>query len=86
MRVDIDGFVMQISETRETLGERARCGTISRMDVMIVLLPGGQVIPEDKEGTLDTLLSLLDGFHQGSRGGLLALADGHDDDCPLSSR
>lgn len=39
MRIDVHGFIVQVGEAPKTLCERTGCGSVSRVDVVIVLLP-----------------------------------------------
>jgi hypothetical protein len=48
MRVYIDGLVMEIEQTLKTPIERICGRTIMRKDIMIVLLPAGQITPLEK--------------------------------------
>ena len=49
MRVDIDGFVVQLEQTLEGCNKRIRRRAIMSLDEMIVLSPGGELIVIEEE-------------------------------------
>lgn len=60
MRVDVDGLIVQVAQTCEGFAEGIGGWSVSRVDVMIVLLPMGQIVPENGQGIFDLLFNLMD--------------------------
>lgn len=50
VRVDVDALVVQVCEACEGFAVGIRGWAVAGVDVLVVLEPGGEVVPEDSEG------------------------------------
>ena len=53
VRIDVHGLVVEVAQGSKAVGEAVRRGAVAAEDVGVVAAPGGQVVPEEKEGSLD---------------------------------
>ncbi len=65
MRPDVDRLVVQIHQACEATSEGIGRSSVAGVDVLVVALPCGQIIPEDEQGVFELLLERRGGVEKG---------------------